>query len=126
MACRLSIDAVCRLIDALLPRGYPVIEDVAGLLCVSPRTLQRLLNEQGVSYSDMVDRCRWRAACESLDHTQTPIQDIAVALGYRDASSFSRAFRRWTGKAPRSYRNQSLCRQGKGSVQIPSDVEASR
>ena len=105
MARRLSIDAVCRLIDALLPRGYPVIEDVAGLLCVSPRTLQRLLNEQGVSYSDMVDRCRWRAACESLDHTQTPIQDIAEALGYRDASSFSRAFRRWTGKTPRSYRS---------------------
>ena len=43
----LSIDAVCRLIDALLPRGYPVIEEVAGLLRVSPRTLQRLLTATG-------------------------------------------------------------------------------
>jgi AraC-like DNA-binding protein len=107
MARRLSIDAVCRLIDALLPRGYPVIEEVAALLCVSPRTLQRLFQEEGVSYSEMIDRCRCRAACQSLEHTHIPIHDIATSLGYRDASSFTRAFRRWTGSAPRAYRNQS-------------------
>ena len=104
-----STDAICRLIDVLLPRGYPGIEGVAQLLCISTRSLQRRLQEEGVSYSDLVDRCRCKAACELLAHTQQPIQDIASSLGYRDASSFARAFRRWTGIAPRAYRIQSLC-----------------
>ena len=114
---KLSIDAVCRLIDALLPRGYPVIEEVAGLLCVSPRTLQRLLAEAGVSYSQMIERCRCKSACQSLETTRTPIQDIATSLGYRDVSSFSRAFRRWTGTAPRAYRNRTPIAQGKSAGQ---------
>ena len=126
MARRLSIDAICRLIDALLPRGYPVIEHVARLLGVSPRTFQRLLNEEGVSYSDLVDHCRCQAACESLEFTRDPIQDIARTLGYSDASSFSRAFRRWTGTAPRAYRNRALGRKGKGSVQTAWAAKAIR
>ena len=44
-----SVDAICRLINALLPGGYPRIEDVALLMKTSPRTLQRRLNEAGVS-----------------------------------------------------------------------------
>ena len=108
MAQRLSIDAVCHLIDVLLPRGYPVIEEVAGLLRVSPRTLQRLLSEEGISYSGVIDRCRCNAACQSLETTKTPIHAIATSLGYRDASSFTRAFRRWTGMAPRNFRKQLL------------------
>ena len=104
MARRLSVDAICRLIETLLARGYPVIEEVAQLLQVSPRTLQRQLSDEGCSYSELVERCRCRVACESLQHTLDSIQDIAVSLGYRDASSFTRAFRRWTGKAPRAYR----------------------
>jgi len=106
MARELSVGAICRLIDALLPGGYPAVEEVAGLLCVSVRTLQRLLNKAGVSYSDLVERCRCRAACEALAVMKTPVQDIAVKLGYADASGFARAFRRWTGLSPRAYRNQ--------------------
>ena len=104
---RLSIEAICRLIDALFPRGDPAIAEVAQLLGLSSRTLQRWLNEAGVSYSALIDRCRCQAACAYLEHTQRPIQEIAAALGYRDASSFSQVFRRWTGNAPRAYRDQS-------------------
>lgn len=120
---RLSIDAVCRLIDALLPKGYPVIDDVARLLCISPRTLQRLLCEEGVSYSDIIDRCRCKAACESLAQTQIPVHHIATTLGYRDASSFSRAFRRWTGVAPRTYRNRLSDQQSGRSDQANWNAE---
>jgi AraC-like DNA-binding protein len=114
MAHRLSIEAICRLIETLLPGGYPVIDEVAQLLQVSPRTLQRLLNEKGCSYSGLVERCRCRAACESLRLTQDPVRDIAALLGYRDVSSFSRAFRRWTGTTPRAYRSLSLGQPGSG------------
>ena len=108
MAHQVPIDRICRLIDAMLPGGYPAIDDIAPLLGVSPRTLQRALGEADVCYSDLVERCRCTAACDSLEKTQKSVKDIAVALGYRDASSFSRAFRRWTGRTPRAYRNQSL------------------
>jgi AraC-like DNA-binding protein len=113
MARRLSVDAIYRLIEALLPGGYPVIDVMAQLLRVSSRTLQRQLNEEGLSYSGLVERCRYRTACESLKHTRDPVREIAALLGYRDVGSFSRAFLRWTGKTPRAYRNQSPVRPGK-------------
>jgi AraC-like DNA-binding protein len=113
MTRRLPVDAICRLIETLLPGGYPVIDEVAQLLQVSSRTLQRQLSEEGLSYSGLVERCRCRAACESLKHTRDPVRDIAALLGYRDVSSFSRAFRRWTGKTPRAYRTQSPGLPGK-------------
>ena len=111
MAHQVSSEAVCQLIDALLPRGQPVIEEVARLVRLSPRTLQRLLNGEGISYSDLVDRCRCKAACEALEKTPQSIQDIAARLGYADPSSFARAFRRWTGLAPRAWRNRAMGRQ---------------
>jgi AraC-like DNA-binding protein len=52
MARQLSVAAVCDLINALLHQGYPAIDDIARLLCISPRTLQRQLNEAGASYKD--------------------------------------------------------------------------
>ena len=108
MARRISLDAVCGLIDALLHKGYPSVAEVARLLCVSPRTLQRQLNAEGVCYSDIVDRCRRIAARRLLESTRKPVRDIASELGYRDAGSFSRAFRRWSGCSPRVYRRNSL------------------
>ena len=112
MARQLSLEAVCRLIDALLPKGYPAIEDMAHLLRVSPRTLQRMLSEEGASYSGMVEHCRRQTACDALEYTGKAVKDIATDLGYRDASSFTRAFRRWTGTAPRAYRKQLSGPQG--------------
>ena len=122
MTHRLSSEAVSRLIEALLPSGYPAIEDVAKLLCLSPRTLQRLLNGEGISYSDLVDRCRCKAACEALEKTPQSIQDIAARLGYADPSSFARAFRRWTGLAPRAWRNRAMGRQALRSDQTGWDA----
>jgi AraC-like DNA-binding protein len=124
MARQLSLEAMCRLIDALLPKGYPAIEDIAHLLRVSPRTLQRLLSEEGASYSGMVEHCRRQTACDALEYTGKSVKDIATDLGYRDASSFSRAFRRWTGAAPRDFRKKSPGRQRDSSGQSGAGVEA--
>jgi len=63
-----------------------------------------------------VERCHYRTACESLKHTRNPVRNIAALLGYRDVSSFSRAFLRWTDKTPGAYRNQSPGRPGKRPV----------
>ena len=126
MARQLSVDECCDLIDVLLRAGYPSIEAVARLLCFSPRTFQRLLNEAGVSYSDLLDRCRCKAACQALEHTQQSIKDIAAALGYSDPTHFTRAFRRWAGVAPRAYRHRSLGLQGNRLNEIDRGVKANR
>ena len=81
-----------------------MIGDVAHLLQTSPRTLQRRLKEAGVSYSDLVEHCRREKSCQALIFSRDSIQDIAVSLGYRDMSSFTRAFRRWAGVSPLAFR----------------------
>jgi AraC-like DNA-binding protein len=118
MANRLSIDNICRLIYSSLPAGYPVIEQVAELLCISTRTLQRRLRDEGVNYTELVERCRCQAASDSLRHSLDPVRVIACNLGYRDTSSFSRAFRRWTGMSPHAYRNHWLGRSPSAPVEM--------
>ena len=101
----LRFGAVLRtIVRSSLPEGYPSVEHVAELLRLPVRTLQRRLNEQGLTYSDLVEDLRYREACRLLKRTDKPVAAIATALGYTDPSHFSRAFRRWSGMRPSQYR----------------------
>jgi AraC-like DNA-binding protein len=80
------------------------MEQVAGCLDMSPRTLRRRLVEQGVSFAALVDHERRNRALDLLRSSRLSIQDIAIRLEYRTASSFVRAFHRWTGETPATYR----------------------
>lgn len=99
-------------IAEMLPDGYPSIASVASAIGVSVRTLQRRLEQSGASYRLLVDEVRLELARRDLLDPRTRMADIATRLGYRDASSFSRAFVRWTGKTPRQYRQQMLTARG--------------
>ena len=94
-----------------MPCGYPAIEQVAEQMGSSVRTLQRRLLEAGVTYSTLVEQVRHDLACRKLETTQLHVAEIAKDLGFKDHSSFSRAFLRWTGMSPRAYR-QSLDQTG--------------
>jgi AraC-like DNA-binding protein len=96
------------IIRSSLSEGYPSVEQVAEQLKVPVRTLQRRLNEQGVTYSDVVETFRYREACRLLRRTVRPVAAIAAALGYQDPSHFSRAFLRWSGMRPTQYRTAQL------------------
>jgi len=91
-------------IAKLLPSGYPDINKVAELRGASVRTLQRRLSDAGINYSELVEKARYTEACHLLESTHIPLAEIAKNLGYKDQSSFSRAFRRWQGISPRDYR----------------------
>ena len=68
------------------------------------RTFQRRLAFQGVAYSDLVADVRRDLARDMLaDRSQSQI-DISMALGYSDASNFSRAFKSGVGMTPSQYR----------------------
>lgn len=72
----------------------------------SARTLERRLRDAGLGWRALLDQIRCDAAVERLSDPSAGISDIAHELGYADHPSFTRAFRRWTGVTPSSYREQ--------------------
>lgn len=93
-----------RVRDLLLtaPSAMPGIEQVAGLLHVSGRTLRRRLTAEGASYRGLVDEVR-EALAEELLRAGLPVEQVARRLGYAETASFTHAFTRWKGTAPRSW-----------------------
>ena len=82
----------------------PPIEAVARELNMSVRTLRRRLTEAGTSYRALLDEVRRALAQEMLSGTPLTIDDIAIRLGYAEATPFIHAFKRWTGTTPAAYR----------------------
>jgi AraC-like DNA-binding protein len=87
-----------------IPGQFPNIEMVAQELGMSQRTLRRNLQQQGVSFSDIYDDVRKGLAIEYLQSSNLTAENIAQLLGFAEQSNFRRAFKRWTGKPPSSYR----------------------
>jgi AraC-like DNA-binding protein len=84
--------------------GFRSLEEVAALVHMSGRTLKRRLAAQGVTFSTLVDRARRERALALLQSSRLPIEDVAERLDYATASTFVRAFHRWTGTTPAAYR----------------------
>ena len=80
------------------------IDHVASDLGTSPRTLQRRLKDEGVSFRDVRDDVRHRIALGLLDDPENAILDVACATGFSDPRAFRRAFREWTGRSPSEHR----------------------
>jgi AraC-like DNA-binding protein len=103
MACSTSA-RVCALLGADFSRELPGLEAVAGRLHMAPATLHRRLQSEGTTFQKLKDNCRRNAAFELLrDETLTGAQ-IATMVGFSDASTFLRAFRKWTGRTPAEFR----------------------
>lgn len=95
-------------ISRSLSEGAPSISDVAGHLHMSGRTLQRRLAERGSSFQTLLDETRRRLAQRLLRETDYSLAEVAFMTGFAEQSSLTRAFKRWAGRTPRSYRLQSL------------------
>lgn len=100
---RLSVE---RSILNHLSGGAPPIAKVAEELGLSARTLTRRLGEEGLSYRALLEDVRRRKAELMLRESTVTLAEIAFLLGYSEQSSFTNAFRRWTGQAPGTYRSQ--------------------
>ncbi|MFF2073587.1 AraC family transcriptional regulator ligand-binding domain-containing protein [Kitasatospora sp. NPDC058162] len=84
------------------------LERVAGRLAVSPRTLQRRLSDRGTTWREEIDAVRHEQAARLLRDTRLPVQSIAARLGYADPRALRRAFQRWTGHTPDTYRKSAV------------------
>jgi AraC-like DNA-binding protein len=87
----------------LLPSGECDRERIASLLNMTVRTMHNKLDSAGTSYQQLLDDTREELAREYMQKKQLSVSEIAYMLGYTDLSSFSRAFKRWTGQSPRAY-----------------------
>lgn len=88
------------------PDGLHTGDSIAKELHVSPRTLHRQLQEEGASLQTLKDEVRRDRAVDLLNRTSKPIKQIALAVGFLNEKSFSRAFKQWTGTTPESIREK--------------------
>jgi AraC-like DNA-binding protein len=96
-------DRVAGHIASSLPQGADVAE-VAHAMRMSPRTLQRRLEQEGTRFSEVLDRARLDVAKRLLADARLPLAEIAFRLGFADVATLSRAFKRWTGVPPGQWR----------------------
>lgn len=88
----------------LLPGQKPRIEDAAQELGMSARTLQRRLQDEGVTFQHLVQEARQELSQHYLRHSHLDLNEIAHLVGYEEPNSFIRAFHKWEGKAPGEWR----------------------
>jgi AraC-like DNA-binding protein len=100
-------------------------DEVAKLLAMHRRTLNRRLKAEGTTFKNLLDEVRFEAACQLLDTGRIPITRIAVSLGYAETSAFSRAFRRWSGTTPVERRRRSQTEPHRGERRLPPARHAS-
>jgi AraC-like DNA-binding protein len=83
--------------------GIPSLEELAANFNTSARTLQRRLQEEGLSYQQLAESVRKSLALHYLAAGTYPVKEISYILGYNEMSAFTRAFKRWTGSSPANY-----------------------
>lgn len=94
-------------LEPLLATGEIRIERVARALGCSRQTLYRRLKAEGRTFAQVLDDLRRREALKLVRDAAFPVKEIAWRLGFSDPAAFSRAFKRWTGKSPRTMQDQT-------------------
>jgi AraC-like DNA-binding protein len=95
---------------AALRTGDVRMNRIAGQLGISRPTLFRRLLDEGVTFRQVVSEVRQRLAAEYLGQQKRSVAETSELLGFSDQASFSRAFKRWTGKNPRQFACEQSCR----------------
>jgi AraC-like DNA-binding protein len=84
----------------ILPSGKITDEDVAYKLNLGVRTLQRKLHNNNTNFRSILDEVRYDLAKFYIHDSDISLMEIAFILGYSEYTSFSRAYKRWTGIPP--------------------------
>ncbi|KGP63391.1 transcriptional regulator [Legionella norrlandica] len=86
--------------------NHASMEEIAGELCMTSRTLRRHLQRLEVTYQELLDEVREQKAKTFLLNNNISMTEISFLLGFHDTSNFSKAFKRWTGITPTEYREK--------------------
>lgn len=85
------------------------IDVVCSELALSRQTLYRKLKEEGCNYKGLSDEYKKTEALKLLQTESENITSVSLRLGFKDTSSFHKAFKRWFGTSPTAYINQKEC-----------------
>jgi AraC-like DNA-binding protein len=91
-------------VSRALSQGIPTLSEIATQFGMSARTLQRRLSDRGNSFQSVVDESRRELAERLLKETSYPLSEVSFLTGFSEQSAFNRAFKRWAGQTPRSFR----------------------
>ena len=83
------------------------LDEVAGTLAMSPRSLRRKLEQEGTSFRALLEEERCQTATQILSGSDMKLDELAIHLGYTDTASFTRAFRRWKSMSPGEFRKKA-------------------
>ena len=90
-----------------LPSGNVTDVSVANALHMSQRSFQRKLNKEGTTFKLLLNELRSELAKKYLQDSHLSLLEVAFMLGFGEYSSFSRAFKRWTGVSPSVFRTSA-------------------
>jgi AraC-like DNA-binding protein len=91
-----------RHVEPMLPLGAVRMEKVARALGCSRQTLYRRLKIEGITFEQLLDGLRRRLALRFMREPGLSVKETSYRLGFSEPAAFSRAFKRWTGRAPRA------------------------
>jgi AraC-like DNA-binding protein len=94
---------VKQLIAASLPHKVPGTEQVSATMAMSRQTLYRRLKQEGTDYKTLLDEVRKEKAAQLLKQGNENILSIGLSLGFKEPSSFYKAFKRWYGVSVKEY-----------------------
>jgi AraC-like DNA-binding protein len=98
------LQSVYRTLRLLMLEDHYSGDDLAHMLSMHRRTLNRRLKAQGTTFQYILDDVRYAIARELLANTEADLDDVAAALGYAGVTPFMRTFKRWSGTTPGHWR----------------------
>ena len=87
-----------------LPSGQVTDSSVADALYMSRRTFHRKLQQENTTFRSVLNEVRQELANQYIQDSSLSLNEVSFLLGFAEISSFSRAFKRWTGSAPSAFR----------------------
>jgi AraC-like DNA-binding protein len=117
------VTALRALIRPYLAQGHPRLSQVAEIVGISERTLQRRLAQSGSTYSDIVQQARFSIASDLLADSDLSIADIAFAAGLRERAAFLQGVQ---AADCRIGRDRPPCRRGRDLARLSAGTAADR
>ena len=100
--------SIKQMVEEILPTimgvGNSNFDQMSNVMEMNPKKLQRLLKEEGTTYSEILDGVRQSMAKRFLTESDTSISSIAALLDYSSSEAFNAACNRWVDMSPRKYR----------------------